>query len=635
MKCLGAGFLGLISLSVLSAAACASGDAPSATTFDHNFETSGDGDGDPGDGDGEPGDGDSSDGDGDGDGVPTTCGNGVIEAGEQCDGGDLGGATCASEGFGGGGIQCTESCTLDTSNCNTCGNGIVDDGEECDGADLGTSSTCADLQLGGDNEPLGCTAACQYDFAECSGCGDGVVTDPEQCEPAGDILNKADLNGETCMSLGFDEGLLDCSDGCTFNTDSCYECGDAVQQGQEECDGGDFDDKTCADYDATNGQPFASGSLSCSGECLINTNNCSLCGDGVISGAEVCDGSALDGESCTSQGFDGGALACKADCSGFEVGSCTDCGDGMIEGTEECDFNNLGGETCVSQGFPGGGTLGCTLECVLDTSQCADNFCGDGVVNGMDECDCGNQGQTCTAGQLGSQTCQSLGYDGGTLACNSPNNCNYNVNGCYECGDGNIDGGEQCDGNNLDGETCASQGYPGGGTLACTNGCLFDTNACIAVTNPLTVCTSPNLALPDNTTTQSVINIPYNGTITDVNVYTDILHTWVGDVDMDLSHGSTGRLLDRPGVPDSSYGCTYDNIDATWDDEATGDAESVCNQTPPSSAAILSPPNFNPVDALTVYDGTDMSGDWTLAITDNVSGDSGTLLQWCVTITWQ
>ena len=627
-----------IALGFVGLAACASGADPSGDTLDPTFgdqgddttgDGDGDGDGDTGDGDGD-GDGDTGDGDGDGD--AGACGNGQIEPGEDCDSGDLGDQSCMTQGFGGGGLACNDDCTYDTTNCNSCGNGMVDEDEECDGEDLGMSSTCADLGLGGANEPLGCTPACMYDFNDCSGCGDGVVTAPEQCEPAGDLLEKAELDGQSCMSLGFDDGLLDCTQGCTFDTDSCYECGDAVQQGQEECDGADFDAAMCSDYNSMSGDPFASGSLSCEDDCTISTDNCALCGDSVISGSEVCDPGDLGGETCQTQGFDGGSLSCNNDCSGFDESNCTDCGDGMIEGAEECDFNNLGGETCISQGFPGGGDLLCTLDCVLDTGMCANNFCGDGQVNGMDQCDCGNQGQNCTAAQLGNQNCIGLGFDGGSLACNSPNNCNYNTSGCYECGDGNIDPGEQCDSNDLAGETCISQGFPGGGQLSCDNNCGLDTSACVNVGNPFTICTSPNLGIVSNATVASMINVPDNGTITDVNLYTDILHTWVGDVDFTLSHaGSTPMILDRPGQPGSLYGCANANIDATFDDEGPGDAENTCDVGP----AILSPPNYSPVNPLSVFDGQNMSGTWTLAITDNVGGDEGTLLQWCLTIAWQ
>lgn len=45
------------------------------------------------------------------------CGNAVIDAGEDCDLGSLGGASCASEGFGGGNLACGANCQFDTSAC--------------------------------------------------------------------------------------------------------------------------------------------------------------------------------------------------------------------------------------------------------------------------------------------------------------------------------------------------------------------------------------------------------------------------------------------------------------------------------------------------------------------------------------
>ncbi|MCC7536924.1 MAG: PD40 domain-containing protein [Deltaproteobacteria bacterium] len=50
-----------------------------------------------------------------------TCGNGRIDAFEECDGSALGGATCESRGFGGGMIACRPDCTLDTTRCTRCG----------------------------------------------------------------------------------------------------------------------------------------------------------------------------------------------------------------------------------------------------------------------------------------------------------------------------------------------------------------------------------------------------------------------------------------------------------------------------------------------------------------------------------
>jgi hypothetical protein len=98
------------------------GDGDPATgDGDGDPTTTGDGDGDPttttGDGDGDP----TTTGDGDGD--PTTtgdpvCGNGVIDDGEQCDGGNLGGFTCVDLGYSGGTLACDPvTCTYDASGC--------------------------------------------------------------------------------------------------------------------------------------------------------------------------------------------------------------------------------------------------------------------------------------------------------------------------------------------------------------------------------------------------------------------------------------------------------------------------------------------------------------------------------------
>lgn len=45
------------------------------------------------------------------------CGNGAIDAGEDCDLGTLNGATCVSESFAGGALSCGDGCVFDTSGC--------------------------------------------------------------------------------------------------------------------------------------------------------------------------------------------------------------------------------------------------------------------------------------------------------------------------------------------------------------------------------------------------------------------------------------------------------------------------------------------------------------------------------------
>ena len=93
---------------------------------------------------------------------PPVCGDNVMEGNEQCDGG-VGGATCNSvnAAFDGGTLSCNNgACTYNTSACTDCGNGAKEAGEVCDGGDLG-GQTCMGLDpLLYDGGTLGCNPGC-------------------------------------------------------------------------------------------------------------------------------------------------------------------------------------------------------------------------------------------------------------------------------------------------------------------------------------------------------------------------------------------------------------------------------------------------------------------------------------------
>lgn len=109
---------------------------------------------------------------------PPSCGNGVVDGAESCDGADLGSATCLDFGYGSGTLGCTVGCGYDLSGCvayppsGSCGNGAVEAPESCDGANLGGAS-CVTLGYAGGT--LGCNAFCGYDV---SGCACAAATYP-------------------------------------------------------------------------------------------------------------------------------------------------------------------------------------------------------------------------------------------------------------------------------------------------------------------------------------------------------------------------------------------------------------------------------------------------------------------------
>jgi hypothetical protein len=149
----------------------------------------------------------------DGDCMPS-CGNGIVEAGELCDGANYDGKTCQTEGFDAGSLSCSPTCDkMRTNGCSKCGNGVVETGELCDGSN----------------------------FA-----------------------------GKTCQTEGYDAGSLSCSPDCTkMRTNGCSTCGNGIVESGEACDGTNFGGKTCQ----TEG--FGGGSLSCASDCsAYRTGGC-------------------------------------------------------------------------------------------------------------------------------------------------------------------------------------------------------------------------------------------------------------------------------------------------------------------------------------------------------------------------
>ncbi|MCX4241231.1 hypothetical protein [Paraliomyxa miuraensis] len=78
-----------------------------------------------------------------------TCGNGVREDSELCDGNDLGGASCVGLEFSGGLLACDASCMLDTSMCDAAEGADVTGATDVDNDVTGPGATDGDATGGG------------------------------------------------------------------------------------------------------------------------------------------------------------------------------------------------------------------------------------------------------------------------------------------------------------------------------------------------------------------------------------------------------------------------------------------------------------------------------------------------------
>ena len=132
----------------------------------------------------------------------------------------------------------------------------------------------------------------------------------------------------------------------------------------------------------------------------------------------------------------------------------------------------------------------------------------------------------------------------------------------------------------------------------------------------------------------NTITSPDLGPVGDVNVGVVITHTFVGDLRVSIEHlGTTVDMVVQPGDPadagGSPFGCGEDNYDIVLDDEGTGGPiEDLCQ------VGMVSPPNFTPNNPLSVFDGMDSAGDWTITVTDAepIGTDVGVFVSWSLEI---
>ncbi|MBV8756607.1 MAG: DUF4215 domain-containing protein [Deltaproteobacteria bacterium] len=379
--------------------------------------------------------------------TPETCGNGVVDPGEQCD----------------GDANCTASCTFVCSNA----------AQDCPAPPTcGVAACTADhacmVQPASDGAACGSNGACQMGMCVPASCGDGIPQSGEQCD------------------FGSDNGLVP---GC--NIDCTFSCSGASCDDNDPCNGVE----TCASvtHNGNSGQACAAGTpldngTSCGSNMVCVNAACiaGVCGDGYVTGTEECDDAnsnngdgcnnnctfscvstdstrnCTPADSCAGQGTcndathvcaPGTALPDNTFCgtTGFcKTGVCTQpvCGNGIVERGEDCD----GGTGCKAD---------CHWQCVNAVTDCAA-----APACNMEQCTAQHTCQTVADSTQNGNACGASG---------TCSNGTCQTSGAT-CGNGVVEGSEQCDfgGGNGPGTGCESNC-----TFSCSsNAQCLDTNPC-------------------------------------------------------------------------------------------------------------------------------------------------------------
>lgn len=434
---------------------------------------------------------------------PEKCGNGAKDPGESCDGSDLASTTCAMLGFDGGALGCRGDCT---------------------GFDTGA---CAAPEA----PPLGAPSPIAVPGASISFGGSIDLTDPSWTRPGQDCTaGTADTAGgrrfdvhRVVNNTGAPQSLsvlgAFTGDGYLHAYTGTFDA-NAPTVG---CVGGDDDGTGGTTQSEIVALPITAGQIvtiivsTYAADAALGaysltvttigddtTPVTAVCGDGLIDGAELCDGAALAGDTCGDHGFNRGDLACAAGCAAVDAAACWSIANAVaiaprgssvslsgniamsdakwIRPTESCAagtatsadrffdaaqiVNNTGQAQTVdlTATFAGDGFLhvfGASFEPTSPTSECVR---GDDDFNGSSASQLA--GITIAAGQ-------TLVVVASTFSANvalGAWSIEVRTTQPAVCGNGIVEGSESCDGAAFGGQTCLGRGFEGG-SLSCNASC--------------------------------------------------------------------------------------------------------------------------------------------------------------------
>jgi hypothetical protein len=260
------------------------------------------------------------------DSMSSACGDGRVDASEQCD-------TAIAPGRPG---ACPSRCEASQDRCVS---STTLDGEACQRRCVLTKVTR--VRDGDGCCPPGADAMRDRD---CGQCGDGVIASGETCDPPERCPNEQTCRSEGCYIATLSGDPNTCTSTCSRT--SIVECGDGDACCPAGCSRGN--DNDCA--------------LAC-GDGLLDETSGESCEP--LSTIAPCVTSCDDGEACTLDVLTGSSQNCNARCAHFPVTAAIGgdrccppganaandsdcgprCGNNVQENGEECD----GGEACSAE----------------------------------------------------------------------------------------------------------------------------------------------------------------------------------------------------------------------------------------------------------------------------------------------
>jgi len=121
------------------------------------------------------------------------------------------------------------------------------------------------------------------------------------------------------------------------------------------------------------------------------------------------------------------------------------------------------------------------------------------------------------------------------------------------------------------------------------------------------------------------LNVDQAGSLESINALTvEIDHSYIGDLSAVLV-APDGRIINLFNRPQGGS-CSGDDLRVTFSDDAAADHSAfvnTCNGSSPSSSGT-----FKPAQALSTLNGADISGEWSIILSDNARDDGGTFLSW-------